>query len=408
MKQLRTTPWLGLRLAAALLVCAARPALAQRMQFPTMVEQTQGSGAQTFSASPPPSYTPYSGQPAGPGYGAPPPSTPLGPPATYAAPPPVQPGPPPAWDAYGPPGQPYSPTSPSPYAPTPQPLYPEGAPTVFPDNSVFSTLGQPLRFFQELRVRGTWLAGDAEPGTTDLGVTDLELSGTFAFPFFSNQSPLLVTPGFNAHYWDGPNSAGPAVADLPPRTYDAFLDFAWYPQITTWLAANLGVRVGVFSDFQEFNSDSLRVMGRALAVMTFTPTIQLAAGVIYVDRLDVKLLPAGGVIWTPIPDARYEILFPNPKLARRLTTIGTTDVWGYLAGEFGGGSWSIERADGSEDAFDYNDIRIIFGIETSALSGLKTNFEIGYVFNREIIYKNGPPPDFEPNDTLMLRAGLAY
>ena len=273
------------------------------------------------------------------------------------------------------------------------------------DGSFFSNLGQPMRFFQQLRLQDTWLVGDQD----SLDVNDLELSGTFAFPFFYNQAPLLVTPGFAVHYWEGPVTGPPLFAELPPRTYDAYVDFSWQPQITPWLAANLGVRPGVYSDFQVANTHSFRVMGRALAIFTFSPVVQVAAGVVYLDRLDTKLLPAGGIIYTPTPDRRYEILFPNPKLARHWTTIGTTDLWIYLAGEFGGNSWTFERSGGVEEEFDYSDIRIIAGIEGTGLRGFKTHLEVGYVFDREVLYRVGPPFDnFEPDDTVMLRAGFSY
>jgi len=266
-----------------------------------------------------------------------------------------------------------------------------------------------MRFLQEIRARETWLAGDSNTDPLELDVNDVEISGTFAFPFFYNQSPLLVTPGFAVHYWGGPNSvAETGFADLPPRTYDAYLDFAWHPQVTTWLGANLGVRTGVYSDFEQFNSRSLRIMGRALGILTFSPTVQIAAGVVYLDRNEIKLLPAGGVIYTPSEDRRFEILFPNPKVARRFTTVGTVDVWGYVAGELGGGSWTVDRTAGFNDSVDYNDLRVILGIETLGLSGFKANFEVGYVFNREVVYRFGPPAQFDPDDTVMVRAGLAY
>ena len=129
---------------------------------------------------------------------------------------------------------------------------------------------------------------------------------------------------------------------------------------------------------------------------------------VYLDRIKVKILPAGGVIWTPSEDAHYDILFPNPKLSHRWTTLGTTDVWYYVAGEYGGGSWTIERIGGASDAFDYNDIRIMLGLETIAQSRLRGNFEVGYVFDRQIIYRSGMPDRIDPNSTVMLRAGIAY
>ena len=56
---------------------------------------------------------------------------------------------------------------------------------------------------------------------------------------------------------------------------------------------DLALRVGAYTDFQTFTTDSWRITGRALAVVQLTPTFTLSGGVEYLDRLDVKLLPAG-------------------------------------------------------------------------------------------------------------------
>jgi hypothetical protein len=258
---------------------------------------------------------------------------------------------------------------------------------------------------QELRVRDDQLLGIG--GTNALTVNDFETSATFALPFFQSNAPLLITPGFGMHFFGGPLTQPPTFADLPPRTYDAYLDAGWHPQFNPWFGANLGVRGGAYTDFNTFNTHSIRIMGRGLGILTVTPTVQLAAGVVYIDRNRIKLLPAGGIIWIPNPDRRYEILFPNPKLARRWTTLGNTDVWLYASGEYGGGAWTIQRADGSSDDVDYNDIRANLGIESYSLRGVHSFFEVGGVFNRQILYRSGTP-SFYPTDTVMLRAGLSF
>jgi hypothetical protein len=266
----------------------------------------------------------------------------------------------------------------------------------------------PQRFFQDIHFEGTWLAGS---GGTEFGVSTLEISASHDFPFFYNASPIRVTPGFAVHFLDGPRSAAFAGApDLPPRLYDAYLDASWKPVITTWLSADLGVRVGVYSDFREVNSDSIRVISRGLAVFTLSPCWQIAAGVIYVDRFDTKLLPAGGVVWTPTPDSRWEIIFPQPKVAHRLNTVGNVEWWWYVGGEWGGGAWTVRRVGGTADAFDYNDLRVIAGLEWHNLTvtGLSGFFEVGYVFEREIDYAITATPTAEPKETVMLRMGVAY
>jgi hypothetical protein len=302
---------------------------------------------------------------------------------------------------------------PSPYVPAPppytgnaEPIYPDGLPTVMPADWIQQAQA-PLRFLQETRLRGAWLAPFGG-NSSKLGVTVADVSATFAIPVAYNQAPVLITPGAAGNWWDGPVSQAPKFADMPPATYDTYIDAGWQPQITPWLAANVGVRTGLYTDFHAVNSHSIRIMGRGLGVITLTPTLQFALGVVYLDRNLVKILPAGGLIWTPNPDCRAELLFPNPKISRRWRTIGTVDVWGYVSGEYGGGAWTIRRANGSSDDVDYNDIRVMLGAETFSQRGIHGNFEVGFVCDRALVYRSGDPSRYYPSDTMMLRAGVAY
>ncbi len=320
------------------------------------------------------------------------------------------------WDPYGDPFNPGGVTVP-PATTAPAPL----DPNYYPPGTTGYTYGTPYpgpaygpgadaglpsqRFFRDINFRYTWLAGN---GGSEFDNNDLEIFGSFAFPFWYNQEPLLLTPGFAVHYWEGPQGDNTlATPDLPPRVFDAYLDTGWQPRLTERLSMDLGVLVGVFSDFQEVNTDSIRIRGRGLVLYSFTPSVQAVAGVVYIDRNNIKLLPAGGIIWTPNHDVRYEIFFPSPKLAHRFTTIGNTEWWWYVAGEYGGGAWTIERANGAADNVDYSDLRLILGLEWQGIRRLTGFFEVGYVFARKVDYVSGTP-DFKPNDTVMLRAGLSY
>lgn len=285
------------------------------------------------------------------------------------------------------------------------PAYPPGS--LVPQNQIGSPAPgyglEPIRVLQSIDFEYTKLfdlGGDA------LGLDEAAISARLTKPLVFEYAPLEFTPGFAVQYWDGPSVP---FADLPPRTYSAFLDVGWQPQITENLSAELGVRPGVYTDFQETNSDSFRIKGRGLGLYRWRPDTQIVAGIVYLDRNKVKLLPAGGWIWTPSADVRWEVLFPQPKLAQRWTTIGNIEWWWYISGEYGGDAWTIERANGSQDAFDYNDIRVIAGLEfqpAPQIGGVTGHIEIGYVWDRELIYVNGN--QFNPDDTIMLRGGLSY
>jgi len=301
----------------------------------------------------------------------------------------------PGWDPYAAPGgqaQPLLPTD---------PFAQSGSP--------FGAISPLTRFRQEIRLDSHWLArGGSEP----FGTEDSELSGTFAFPFFYNQqTPLLITPGFAVHLWDGPVSTGPdpnVSPDLPPRAYDAYLEAAWLPQPTPWLGADLAFRIGVYSDFSKVTTRSIRFPSHGLAVLSFSPSFQVKAGVFFLDRNHVKLLPAGGIVWTPNKDIRFDVLFPNPKLAKHLTTIGTAEWWIYARGEYGGGAWTVKRINGSLNSVDYNDIRVAAGVEFERSGGLHGTFEVGLAFDREIFYVETPAANINPSATIFLGGSIAF
>jgi hypothetical protein len=267
---------------------------------------------------------------------------------------------------------------------------------------------------QEIRLEEHWFAS-IKPNK--FGMNDVETYATFALPLFYNQqTPFLVTPGFAIHLWDGPVTSPPGnLADLPPRVYDAYLDVAWNPQFTPWLGGELEARLGIYSDFSQVVHDSLRLQGKGLAVLSFSPSFKIEAGIWYLNRLRVKLLPAGGIVWMPSSDVRFDILFPNPKFTKRLTTIGTTDWRLMLRGEYGGGNWTVKRTFGTPtptddiiDDVDYNDIRVAGGLEFDKTGGIHGMLEAGVAFNREILFRSGVPNNYFPTTTVFLGGAIAY
>lgn len=320
--------------------------------------------------------------------------------------------PPPAFNQYG------APT----YGANPYPgtgygnPYPTGAPPYgFSDPNWGANWGPtwpnqtPQRFLNNLTLKHTWIEGDTG---NELDINDTELSTTLLFPRvpFSTQ-PLRVTPGFILHLWAGPSE--PTDADLPARAYSGFLGFHFHTSPDRPLQGEIQVRPGVYTDFQTFNIDSFRFPGFGLIKYQLTERLQIKGGIEYYDRLRVQMLPAGGVLWTPNPQTRFDIYFPRPKLAQYVTTVGNQDLWWYVSGEYGGGSWTIQRDSGFGDRIDYNDIRVALGIEFGPAQRMANAdslgfFEAGFVFRREVIYAQNPAHNFEPTNTFMLRAGVSY
>jgi len=267
---------------------------------------------------------------------------------------------------------------------------------------VVSTPEERDGIFQGVSFTGTWLA---KPAGNDLGWSDLYLDANFGFPLPTRESPLIVTPAFGVTYFDGPT-----VPDLPARVYDATLEFRWLRRLNDRWAMDVAVQPGVHSDFQSDQSKAFRIAGRGVAIFDWTPTTKIVLGIAYLDRQDVSLLPAAGVIWTPSDDWRFELVAPRPRVAWRVgqcSMPACVEHWAYVAGEFGGGQWAIVRASGADDVATLRDYRVILGLERKVVGGVSGRVEVGYVFGRVLEYASATP-DFRPDDTVMLRLGAAY
>ena len=255
--------------------------------------------------------------------------------------------------------------------------------------------------FQTIRASETFLP---QPKFGDLGLNEWELSATFGFPLPTRQSPLLITPGFEQTLFDGPT-----VADLPSDVYDVTVQFLWMHQLTERWGMQLGVTPGIHSDFERSDSDSLRFTARTVGVFEWREDLKLVLGVVFLDRNDVNWLPAAGIIWTPHDAVRWELVAPRPRIAWRFACDDCIEQWAYVAGEFGGGQWSIVRTGGAADVATYRDFRVFAGLERKPLSayGLHLTFEFGYVFARQLEYAS-ITPDVELDDTTMVRLTLSY
>jgi hypothetical protein len=259
-------------------------------------------------------------------------------------------------------------------------------------------------FFQKLAFSAAWLNRTSEQ---NMGLTELRSRLTVALPVPSRDFPLLITPAFNVTALNGPNGRF-AAPDLPAQLYDVSLELMWLPKLSDRWMGILAVAPGLYSDWDQLQDDALRTKVTALARYDWiAQRLQLVAGLLYLDRQDVNWLPAGGLIWTPHEDARYELLFPRPKLARAIARSELHEDWVYVAGEFGGDTWSFHRPAGGFDRLTIRDWRVYLGIERKRDGGAGHRLEVGYVFSRDIRF-DSPRPDYQIGDTLMLRAGIDF
>lgn len=321
-------------------------------------------------------------------------------------------------------GSPYPPSA-YPQASFPPSAYPSGSPTSLYPGGMYGQGNAALfpggffpsggiggyQLLHGPRFRHSYIGGGNGPDEIGLNQTDVSIGFAFGNFLYSTR-PLYVVPSFSLYLFDGPETTPESQADLPGSAYAGFLDFGWQTDPNQIIGGELGVRVGAYTDFSTFNSDSIRVLGKGLVSFRLTPASTVKAGIYYLDRESIKLLPAGGLLWQPDPYTRFDIFFPEPKLAKYWRTIGTQDVWWYFAGEYGGDSWTITRANKLQERADINQIGVTFGWEWGRSDLIRTGqrrgfIEAGVVFDRELKYEFSND-DRDLNESFMVRAGWGY
>ena len=302
-----------------------------------------------------------------------------------------------------------------------QPIAPAGPTAVFPNGLNWGNFGQNgvgsgqyQRLIQETGFDYTYLFGESG---RDLQIHEVDIHTTMVLQNFAHSpNGLRITPGFIFDFLDGPHIPDvipdPSGPDLPAQLYSAYLDAGWRPQLAPQFAADVSFRAGVYSDFNTVTWHSIRFTGHGLGVLQVTPTLAIKLGVEYLDRQRVKLLPAGGLLWTPNDKTIFDIYFPRPLLSQYWTAVGNADIWWHIGAEYGGGSWTIDRPDapmvGVSERTDINDLRIFGGINWKGLNERTGYLEIGYVFDREIIFKVVPEESTNLDDTFMVGGGISF
>jgi len=241
-------------------------------------------------------------------------------------------------------------------------------------------------------------------GSDGLGLTVLEKSVTLGLPIPGAEAGLLITPGFTGMIIDQP-----AGVDLPPELYDAYLQARLMWKVGPRLGVDLAVAPGWYSDFKNDSSQALRITGHGFGAWEVNDNLRAVLGLIYLDRRDVNMLPAGGLVWTPSDDKRFELIFPRPRLAWRIGEYPRAAQWVYLAAEFGGSQWAMQSATGQDQIVVMRDYRLLAGWERRPANlGISWRLESGFVFGRTVQYYSSTEAPFNPGDTFLVRAGVWY
>ena len=239
--------------------------------------------------------------------------------------------------------------------------------------------------------------------TNGFGMDEIDLRVQLAFPcrFVPDNGRagnFYVAPGGSLAWWNGPN--GPP--DMSPSGFGAFLDFCVQPRFNENFGLIAWGRFGLFSDFEKVTSDAFRYQGRLVGVLNSSSQMQFHLGMIYYGRARVKMLPTVGVIWAPDENWVLKLVFPNPRVQRRLWRGPQADWWGYVHVDYAGGSWNIDGL----GLTDYNDVRLGAGVEFTTQNRIGCYFEFGGSVALEL-YTGGHRWERSPS-VLYLKTGVIF
>ncbi len=250
-------------------------------------------------------------------------------------------------------------------------------------------------YWKSTSVSGAWLPGSGDR----MGITDFRVSGKILFSKFEG---AFITPSYQAYLLNGPNQT-----DAPGALHYAYVSFgSYFPVSDRWLGM-VSVAPGVSSDFQTGSSKQIRITGVGMLIFKQTEDRHWTLGVTYLDREDVSLLPLFGVSWSPNERTRIELLFPRPRYRFQISKSGEFEKWGYFGAEFGGGSWAINRANGTDDVVTIREYRLLGGVEHKLPQGRSWFWETGLVIGRSLEYSSGLG-DYNPNSTFLLSGGVTF
>ncbi len=235
--------------------------------------------------------------------------------------------------------------------------------------------------------------------TGGLGVTSLDARGSIEFPNFQ---AVWFVPRVAAHWL-----SGPTATDLPAQLYDvSFETVGMLPIGERWFV-QAAIAPSFFTDGHNTGRKAVRLPGRVLAFWKYSDTLTFTGGILYLDRDDVKAIPSAGLIWNPNEDWKYEIAAPRPRIAWRFSHDEDSARWGYVVGEFGGGTWAVQRASGLNDVTTLSDYRLMAGYERKWTNGRNWLMEAGYVFSRTLKYTS-KLGDTDLPSTGLVRLGITF
>ena len=232
---------------------------------------------------------------------------------------------------------------------------------------------------------------------------NVELRYTTPLPW---QHIFSFAPQFGYRGWDGPGTPPGSPNALPGSAYRIGADMRLTsPQMGPY-TVELGFNPFLATDFEQSeSSDAWGFDFHGAIFIRTSPRYLLVRGAAFWDRVDDRIIPYAGIVFTPHQYLEIRAVFPRPEISMFMGAPWGVPQWLYIAGEYHVETYEISNAVVREQ-LELEDWRLLGGIR-SEQGGVSSFLEAGWVFGRDVDYINATP-GFDISSGFIARFGIRY
>ena len=207
----------------------------------------------------------------------------------------------------------------------------------------------------------------------------------------------------------------PESFGIPEDLFEYSVGIASFRKLNERWSVRSILGVGLATDNENRSSDSWRFRGGLFATYSRNDNVKWTFGGLAMGRQDLPVIPVIGAVWQPNPAVRVDLVYPQPRINRLLFDDGARQQWVYFGGGTSGSTWGYQQFEAIDDQLTYSDLRIVFGWESRPagssgmpfVRGKTTQFELGYVFSRQLEFEQDTRQEFL-GDALMLSLSTKF
>ena len=269
---------------------------------------------------------------------------------------------------------------------------------------------QPYRFGWSLRGTAGYIP--KEPTGGNLGqfaVTEFGFEKEFTTMLPSGWI-FSFTDQYDLRLWEGPTSLTPTSIGLPGNVHRFGWDFELSTPANYPWSFQFAFNPSINSSFERHTtSDAWNWDGRGVAFYRASPHWMLALGAGFWDRVNDKVVPYAGAVWTPDDRWEWRLVFPKPRISYFLGAPYGVPTWLYVSGEYHIEAYEIEVANRprriAQDKIELEDWRVVLGLRKEC--GRFSSFvEAGWIFGRKVDFLR--TPGFSISSGFIVRGGVQF